>query len=139
MEFGEFVKDLRKAQRMSASELARKSGISQPYLSQLETGKNNNPTSKMVESIAKGLGIPDLYEMYLRHKDMKEEHDQSIEIHKELVEKGFTTAKKPTLVYAIEDIFTDEMLLDYKGQYLTIEEKKEILSFIDYLHQKKNR
>lgn len=57
MEIGEFIKIKRKEKGISARELARRTGVSQPYLSQLETGKNNNPTSDMLRKIANGLGI----------------------------------------------------------------------------------
>lgn len=58
MNIGEKIKELRKERNMSARELARRSGISQGYLSQLETGKNSNPTNEVLNKIAKGLNIP---------------------------------------------------------------------------------
>lgn len=55
---GEIIKQLRHDKNISARELARRSDISQGYLSQLETGKNNNPTNEMLIKIANGLGVP---------------------------------------------------------------------------------
>ncbi|WP_257349075.1 helix-turn-helix domain-containing protein [Pseudalkalibacillus decolorationis] len=148
MSFGDELKKMREQKGLSMRELSRRSGISSSFLSKLESGKRSTPKHETVLKLSDGLGISsvELLEVagYLNDmddvlKEMKEEHERKIEIHRQLVEQGFTTSKNPTLVYAIEDIFTDEMLLDYKGQYLTNEEKKEILTFIDYLYEKKNR
>lgn len=51
------IKKIRNKKDISARELARRSGVSQGYLSQLETGKNNNPTNEVLRKIATGLGI----------------------------------------------------------------------------------
>jgi len=56
---GDFLKEKRKEKRMSLRELSRRSGISQPYLSQLETGKNDNPSIDILQKISKGLEVPD--------------------------------------------------------------------------------
>src|SRR5690625_6952645 len=50
---------------MSARELSRRSGVSQGYLSQLETGKNNNPTKEVLMKLAKGLNVEHEYLLYL--------------------------------------------------------------------------
>src|SRR5699024_12462980 len=42
---------------MSARELSRRSKVSQGYLSQLETGKNNNPTNEVLRKIANGFNM----------------------------------------------------------------------------------
>ena len=57
IKIGEVIKKIRTKKEISARELARRSGVSQGYLSQLETGKNNNPTNEVLKKIASGLGI----------------------------------------------------------------------------------
>lgn len=57
IEIGELIKELRLKKDMSARELARQSGISQAYLSQIETGSSANPTNTVLKKIAKGLNI----------------------------------------------------------------------------------
>lgn len=54
---GEKIKEIRKSKNMSARELSRRSKVSQGYLSQLETGKNNNPTNEVLRKIAKGFNM----------------------------------------------------------------------------------
>ena len=54
---GNFIKKLRQEKGISGRELARRSEISQAYLSQLETGQNENPTPQILKKLANGLGI----------------------------------------------------------------------------------
>lgn len=54
---GEKIKEIRKSKNMSARELSRRSKVSQGYLSQLETGKNNNPTNEVLRKIANGFNM----------------------------------------------------------------------------------
>lgn len=51
--FGEILKNYREAKNMSLSELHRKTGVSQPYLSQLENGKK--PSKKIIFKLLWGL------------------------------------------------------------------------------------
>lgn len=64
MELGEYIKKTRNRHGMSARELARKSGVSKSYLSQLETGKNKNPTHEILNKLAGPLqvDVSDLYD-----------------------------------------------------------------------------
>lgn len=50
------ILDARKAQNLTQKELATKVGIAQSDLSKLETG-NSNPTIKMLQRLADGLGM----------------------------------------------------------------------------------
>lgn len=57
MNLGEFIKNKRYKKDISGRELSRRSGISQAYLSQIETGKNENPTRYILSKLSKGLGV----------------------------------------------------------------------------------
>lgn len=57
MNIGATIKKLRKRKNIQQSELAGKSGISQTYLSQIETGERI-PTIETLEKISKELKIP---------------------------------------------------------------------------------
>lgn len=46
---------LRKSKRMTISELAEMSGVSVSYLSQLERGKKDDPSAKVVYRVARAL------------------------------------------------------------------------------------
>lgn len=54
---GEYIRKKRMERGLSARELARRSGVSQPYLSQLENGKNENPSIEILKKLAKALNI----------------------------------------------------------------------------------
>lgn len=72
---GEEIKRLRNKNGLSSRELARRSKISQPYLSQLETGKNNNPTTQILRKIANGLNI-DYYDLLSEVGEISEEQSK---------------------------------------------------------------
>jgi len=55
MDFGKSIRELRKSKGLSLREVAKRSGTSHPYLSQLETGKNKKPTPQIIAKIATGL------------------------------------------------------------------------------------
>lgn len=56
MTFGQWLRELRKAQGMTQRELAQKAGISFTYVSKLETGIMSPPREKVILSLAKALG-----------------------------------------------------------------------------------
>lgn len=57
VEFSELLKELRVQRGLTITELAEKSGVSRPYLSQLESGKKNVPSVKVINDIANALEI----------------------------------------------------------------------------------
>ncbi|HLR60547.1 MAG TPA: helix-turn-helix transcriptional regulator [Pseudogracilibacillus sp.] len=57
MTFGEYIKSIREKSNLSLREVARRSEISHPYLSQLENGKNKRPTHEMLRKLSKGLKV----------------------------------------------------------------------------------
>lgn len=57
MSIADFLMKQRKDKKMTVRELSRLSGVSHPYISQIETGKNDNPSTNTLKKLAKGLGI----------------------------------------------------------------------------------
>lgn len=55
---GEYIKKVRNEKGLSSRKLAEISGVSQPYISQLETGKNKNPSIEILNKLSKSLDIP---------------------------------------------------------------------------------
>ncbi|ASA21281.1 helix-turn-helix domain-containing protein [Paenibacillus donghaensis] len=56
-EFGEYIRDLRKKKGYNLTELAEKTGVSHPYLSQIENGKlKKMPSAEILGKIAGHLG-----------------------------------------------------------------------------------
>lgn len=61
MNFGEKVKSLRKNRDMSAVELSKLSGLSQPFISDMEAGRRANPTADTLEKLSKALRVAPSY------------------------------------------------------------------------------
>lgn len=51
------IKNLRLQKKLAQVELAKRSGITQAYLAQLETGARKNPSLLLLRKIAKVLGV----------------------------------------------------------------------------------
>lgn len=58
MSFGEQLRAFREKQDLSLRELARKVGISAPFLSDIERG-NRLPSDRVLRELARALGIPE--------------------------------------------------------------------------------
>ena len=56
MEFGEYLRTLRKAKGMTMVDLAIGSEVSQSYLSQLENG-SKSPSAQVIRAISNTLGV----------------------------------------------------------------------------------
>lgn len=56
-EIGRYLAQLRKSRRLSARQLAKQSGVSQAYISQIERGVYNNPQPDILEKLAKALDV----------------------------------------------------------------------------------
>jgi len=56
IQFGRVLRDLRSGRGLTQEELAYRAGMSVPYLSELERGKNN-PSLSMLVDLAKALEI----------------------------------------------------------------------------------
>lgn len=54
---GDYIKDVRIRKGLTSRKLAEKSGVSQPYISQLENGKNNNPSPEILKKLSETLDI----------------------------------------------------------------------------------
>src|SRR3989338_2863672 len=73
MEFGELVRALRRAQRLTLAELARRSGIDQATLSRIETGKMTGTVeSHRVIAQAMGLRPAELYAKWEDDGDVRQ-------------------------------------------------------------------
>jgi XRE family transcriptional regulator of biofilm formation len=59
--YGNKLKRVREAKKLSITDLAKTTGLPQGYISELESGKKKNPGPKTVEKLAKALGIEDIF------------------------------------------------------------------------------
>ncbi len=144
MEIGEFIRNFRKKKQLTLNELAKKSGVSQPYLSQLETGKNNNPTSDTLEKIAKGLDLSYL-ELLSLTKTIPDHDISQIDFNNPDWLKEYNGEKNRKEIQEdlqlngkidIEVLFVaSKIKLTYLGREITEEEREKlyhiVLAFLD--------
>lgn len=55
MQIGQYIKEQRKEKGLTLREAAKRSGVSHPYLSQLENGRNDKPSPEVLRKISTGL------------------------------------------------------------------------------------
>lgn len=150
LSIGEYIKEKRNERGLSARELARRSGVSQPYLSQLETGKNNNPTADVLQKIATGLGV-DFKEIWniLRKETLVDALTKAMDGDTELFESTISVKVPSRIEYEMEEnrkvnritketdlfdlfyLLSMEKELCYKGKRLSSEDKKFVLQVLE--------
>ena len=52
------IRRLREAQDMTQEQLAKKAGVTQGYIAQLESGLKKNPSLPTLKKLARALGVP---------------------------------------------------------------------------------
>ena len=62
MTLADKLKSLREAKKLSVADLADQSGVSKPYIWQIEDGRRKNPTGEVLRKLASALGttVPEL-------------------------------------------------------------------------------
>ncbi|MGG1601236.1 MULTISPECIES: helix-turn-helix domain-containing protein [Paenibacillus] len=75
--FGQYLKSIRKAAKFSMAVLAEKSGVSQPYISQIERGERG-PSPEILKKLAAALNIS-YAELMLKAGYVPEELSQNID------------------------------------------------------------
>lgn len=79
MSFGDFIKAKREEKGLKMREVERKTGISQAYLSQIESGKRSTPKPDIIKKLAEGLVEDYSYLMYKAgYLDVKFEGDTNL-------------------------------------------------------------
>lgn len=164
MSFGRYLKKLRENKGLSLRETARLSKMSGSYLSQLENGHNTNPKKDILMRLSSTLEVPyvdmlmqteimninkdilmknlkgdenKITEHYERSKLIKDEHEEMIRTFNKLVEGGYVTSHKPTSKgYVLDDLLSDKFLIQLDSEYLTNDEKKEVLNYARFIKKK---
>ncbi|WP_042337771.1 helix-turn-helix domain-containing protein [Bacillus andreraoultii] len=108
-EFGQYLRTLRKAKRLTIDELAAELGVSNAYISQIETGK-------------KGIPSPELLKQFHMALDVTYEH---------LMEKaGYVDASLP-LSQDLYSLFKDNQALYYRGIRLTPNQQRLLKDLLE--------
>ena len=56
--FGKMLREFREAKGLTQVEVAKKAGVTQPYIAKLESGDKKNPSLAILKRLAKALGVP---------------------------------------------------------------------------------
>lgn len=103
--FGEFVRAQRRLAQVSQRNLAKMSGVSDSYLSQLERG-NYRPSPQVVKSLAEAFGLePRQLFMMLGFMDEDDKSSLSVE-HAIQMDERLTADQKESLI-RVYRTFTD--------------------------------
>lgn len=62
--------------KMTQAQLAMRSGLSQPYINELETGKKSNPSIAVLIKLARAMGTS--IEELIREDDSEEHHNRNL-------------------------------------------------------------
>lgn len=105
---GKKITLLRKLKGISLSKLANDAGISKGYLSNIETGKKENPSVDLLDKIAMALGVnvSDLFDSDEEPSDLLDDMEEDMKI---LFSKAKQLSKENRQkVLKMMDIFSEE-------------------------------
>lgn len=105
---GKKITLLRKLKGISLSKLANDAGISKGYLSNIETGKKENPSVDLLDKIAMALGVnmSDLFDSDEEPRDLLDDMEEDMKI---LFSKAKQLSKENRQkVLKMMDIFSEE-------------------------------
>lgn len=143
-QFGSFIRELRTNKGISLSSLAKRSGVSQPYLSQLENGRKGIPSPEILKKLSEALDVP-YQELMVEAAHIKYEDwmDSFLEEgwdseEDKIYEKIFKQKREKALSNDLEDILK-QTLVFYKGQKLTKEDRERVLDMLSILFSGHNK
>lgn len=146
--FGEALRNLRKSERMTTSELAEMAEVSQSYISQLENNVRI-PSDTIIEQLSQALAAGTRYrdaedalvsaydtfhieenyfKIYKRLTEVKKENETS-KIKSDYLETIQNTDENATGI----SLSQDELTLIKNYQKLSLTEKKQLLDFSNFL------
>ncbi|THG92118.1 hypothetical protein AJ85_16880 [Alkalihalobacillus alcalophilus ATCC 27647 = CGMCC 1.3604] len=134
---------------MSLKEVAKKGGLSHPYISQIENGKRSTPKPEIINKLSIGLDVDYIQLLeaagYFPKIKTAEEIIHDVETMRE---KNKGKLKKATpedikrmqdeqdkalagIVFNIEELLSDGFYIKYKGKFLSPEQKQKIIKFMN--------
>lgn len=149
--FGKYIRTLRKKEGLTLVELSKLSGVSNPYLSQIENDQFK-PSPDIIRKLSNGLKVDynDLMVLAGYIEEMENVEEQTKELQKELEMLLKTKNESELELKLFESLKTQEKLLSaiktmsdlynvlisnsdvyYKDHLLTNDEKQKILSIIE--------
>src|SRR3954464_12823751 len=103
---GEFIGGQRRAAQLSLRELADQTGISNPYLSQIERGLRK-PSAEVLQQLAKALRVS-AETLYVRAGILDERDREGIEVRSVILTDPTITERQKQVLLQIYDSFRKE-------------------------------
>jgi transcriptional regulator with XRE-family HTH domain len=128
--FGEVLKELRKKRNMTLRDVELATGISNPYLSQIERGERGIPTVKFLRRLADvyHVSVNKLIEVGTREMNNKSVNLKQVDQDTVFVSKGFEKLSKKSksvlksfLSYLLEE---ERSIRNKKQHYITIDDSE---------------
>ncbi|HLS22310.1 MAG TPA: helix-turn-helix transcriptional regulator [Pseudogracilibacillus sp.] len=116
---GEFIRKKREEKHISLRELAKQTGVSPAYISQLENNYRTNPTSHVLRSLAEGLQIP--FEQFI--EELQTYTNLQLKEFDSFYNQKDTRQKEH---FDLAKLFHKDLTLYYNGRKLTSEERKQL-------------
>lgn len=138
-EIGKFLRDLRKNKGLTMKEFGSLTGLSQPYLSQIENGQRGKPSPEILKKYSSALDYDHFNLMAVAGYI---EEDDLLEPVEEIVRSGFFTTRiqngKTGMMKMMDlAIILEQENLFYKNLVLTQNDRKRILDMLDIMFQPK--
>ncbi|WP_158289463.1 helix-turn-helix domain-containing protein [Paenibacillus flagellatus] len=145
-EFGSYLRSLREKKGLTLSKIAQLSGVSHPYLSQIENGKVKGvPSPEILKKLAEPLGVSHAELMveaghftfadYLAEED-EEGYDK--ELHDAYSRKLIDNDRR-LMEREITKILIHREDLTYNGHALTSDDRRRILDMLAVLFPERNK
>ncbi len=128
--FGEVLKELRKKRNMTLRDVELATGISNPYLSQIERGERGIPTIKFLRRLADvyHVSVNKLIEVGTKEMNNKSFNFKEVDQDTVFVSKGFKKLSKKSksvlksfLSYLLEE---ERSIRNKKQHYITIDDSE---------------
>lgn len=142
VDFGKYLRSLREKKGLSMGKLAKLAGISQPYISQIESGQRGIPSPEILKKLHRPLNVSyaDLmdYAGYLSHEEAVELAEKEYEEEK-LRREEFIKKYPPVKIDIglqnddLYRIINTHAAANYKGSKLNESDRKSVLDYLDFL------
>ena len=120
-DFGKYLRELREAAKLSIGELTRLSGVSQPYISQIENGNRGIPSIDVLKKLIEPLKAD--YKEFLAKAGYLQDPAT--------LEANWGDGESPLNKFVY--LLTSNKKLTYKGRLLSERDKERVLEVMDAL------
>ncbi|MED4754614.1 helix-turn-helix transcriptional regulator [Brevibacillus choshinensis] len=143
-QLGEYLRMQRKKKGLTLVELSEKSGVSQPYLSQIENGKGGIPSPDILFKLTKPLGLTHAQLMIKAGHIQLGQFDHEDDILETDYEAGMREKEYQERIAKINEMavlkkdlsnFLQQPDITYHGHQLTDQDKQLIAAYLDALYR----